>query len=54
MTGKAKIRLFVDAPLGQGQSLSFSRDQAHYLTGVMRQKLGARAAVFNGHDGDWL
>lgn len=53
MTGKAKIRLFVDAPLGQGQSLSFSRDQAHYLTGVMRQKRGARVAVFNGRDGEW-
>jgi 16S rRNA (uracil1498-N3)-methyltransferase len=54
MNVKAKIRLYVDAPLGQGQSLSLSRDQAHYLTGVMRQKPGAMVALFNGRDGEWL
>lgn len=53
MTVKAKIRLYVDAPLGKGQSLSLSRDQAHYLTGVMRQKAGAMIALFNGCDGEW-
>lgn len=53
MTVKAKIRLYVDNPLGKGQSLSLSKDQAHYLTGVMRQKAGAMIAVFNGHDGEW-
>ncbi len=50
---KAKIRLFVDEPLGKGQSLSLSKDQAHYLTGVMRQKVGAMIALFNGRDGEW-
>jgi 16S rRNA (uracil1498-N3)-methyltransferase len=53
MTVKAKIRLYVDAPLGKGQSLSLSRDQAHYITGVMRQKVGAIIALFNGRDGEW-
>jgi len=53
MTVKAKIRLFVDADLGVGQSLSLPRDQAHYITGVMRQKTGAMIAVFNGRDGEW-
>lgn len=53
MTVKAKIRLFVDAPLGKGQSLSLSKDQAHYITGVMRQKAGAIIALFNGRDGEW-
>ena len=53
MTVKAKIRLYVDAPLGKGQSLSLSRNQAHYLTGVMRQKAGAMVALFNGQDGEW-
>ncbi len=53
MTVKAKIRLYVDAPLGKGQSLSLSKDQAHYLTGVMRQKAGAMIALFNGRDGEW-
>ena len=31
-----------------------TRDQAHYLFGVMRQGVGAQVAVFNGHDGEWL
>lgn len=53
MTVKAKIRLYVDEPLGEGQSLSLSKDQAHYITGVMRQKAGAFIALFNGRDGEW-
>lgn len=28
--------------------------QAHYLFGVMREAVGARALVFNGRDGEWL
>jgi 16S rRNA (uracil1498-N3)-methyltransferase len=54
MTVKAKIRLYVDEPLGKEQSLSLSKDQAHYITGVMRQKVGAFIAVFNGREGEWL
>jgi len=50
---KAKIRLYVNEPLGKGQSLSLSKDQAHYITGVMRQKAGAMIALFNGRDGEW-
>ena len=53
MMDRAKIRLFVDAPLGQGQSVDLSRDQAHYLFGVMRLKPGARVALFNGQAGEW-
>ncbi len=53
MMDRAKIRLFVDAPLGQGQSVDLNRDQAHYLFGVMRLKPGARVALFNGHEGEW-
>ncbi|MEP2028545.1 MAG: 16S rRNA (uracil(1498)-N(3))-methyltransferase [Paracoccaceae bacterium] len=50
----AKIRLYVDHPLGQGQSVPLSREQAHYLFGVMRQPDGAQIMVFNGRDGEWL
>lgn len=53
MTVKAKIRLYVDEHLGEGQSLSLSKDQSHYLTGVMRQNVGAYIALFNGRDGEW-
>jgi 16S rRNA (uracil1498-N3)-methyltransferase len=53
MVGTAKIRLFVDAPLGAGQSVLLTKDQAHYLFGVMRQNTGAWIALFNGKDGEW-
>ncbi len=50
----AKIRLYVEQPLGQGQSVPLTREQAHYLFGVMRQSIGAQIALFNGRDGEWL
>jgi 16S rRNA (uracil1498-N3)-methyltransferase len=49
----AKIRLYVDHPLGPGQSVVLSRDQAHYLFGVMRLSVGAAVLLFNGSDGEW-
>lgn len=49
----AKIRLYVDHPLGAGQSVPLDRGQAHYLFGVMRQAVGASVALFNGRDGEW-
>ncbi len=49
----AKIRLYVDHPLGQGQSVPLSREQAHYLFGVMRLSAGAFVSLFNGRDGEW-
>jgi len=49
----AKIRLYVEHPLGQGQTIPLSRDQAHYLFGVMRQGVGDAVLLFNGRDGEW-
>ncbi|MCA1336307.1 16S rRNA (uracil(1498)-N(3))-methyltransferase [Pseudooceanicola marinus] len=49
----AKIRLCVEHPLGQGQTVPLDRDQAHYLFGVMRQGEGTMVALFNGRDGEW-
>lgn len=49
----AKIRLCVDHPLGAGQSVPLSREQAHYLFGVMRLGAGAGVLLFNGRDGEW-
>ena len=51
---KAKIRLCVTQDLGQGQTIPLSRDQAHYLFGVMRLKIGAHLLLFNGRDGEYL
>lgn len=49
----AKIRLYVEHPLGQGQSVPLDKAQAHYLFGVMRQPVGAQILLFNGKDGEW-
>ncbi len=50
----AKIRLFVDCPLGAGQGVALSEGQANYLFAVMRLPLGAGVLLFNGRDGEWL
>ncbi|MBI1220518.1 MAG: 16S rRNA (uracil(1498)-N(3))-methyltransferase [Rhodobacteraceae bacterium] len=49
----AKIRLFVEHPLGPGQSVPLNADQAHYLFGVMRLAPGDAVRLFNGRDGEW-
>ena len=50
----AKVRLYVDHPLGEGQSVPVDRDQAHYLFGVMRLGVGDFVSLFNGEAGDLL
>jgi len=51
---KAKVRLYVEHPLGAGQSVPLTREQAHYLFGVMRLGPGDPVALFNGRDGEWV
>ena len=50
----AKIRLYVDLPLGSGGVLEPSPAQCHYLLTVMRRRDGDAIALFNGRDGEWL
>jgi 16S rRNA (uracil1498-N3)-methyltransferase len=50
----AKIRLHVDQPLGPGQPVPLTREQAHYLFTVMRLAPGDPVLAFNGRDGEWL
>ena len=50
----AKIRLFVDHPLGEGQTVPLTAEAAHYLFSVMRLREAAELRVFNGHEGEWL
>lgn len=50
---KPKTRLCVDHPLGEGQQVPLTREQAHYLFGVMRLAIGDAVALFNGRDGEW-
>lgn len=49
----SKVRLYVDHPLGAGQTVPLDRDQAHYLFGVMRMGAGDGLSLFNGRDGEW-
>jgi len=46
-----QVRLYLDRELGEGQTISLSRDQAHYLFGVMRMGPGDRLEVFDGRTG---
>ncbi|MDE9451130.1 16S rRNA (uracil(1498)-N(3))-methyltransferase [Aliiroseovarius sp. Z3] len=50
---QAKVRLYVDHPLAEGQTVSLEREQAHYLFGVMRLGEGDLVALFNGRDGEF-
>ena len=51
---KTTPRLHLDAGLGPGQDVTLPREQAHYLTGVLRLGPGDPVSVFNGRDGEWL
>ena len=47
----SKVRLHIAGPLGAGQSVDLSRDQGHYLSGVMRLSEGDTLTVFDGANG---
>jgi len=49
----AKIRLFVEVPLGPGTEIALSREHANYLFAVMRLGPGDAVLLFNGRDGEW-
>ncbi len=51
---QAKVRLYVEHALGEGQTVPLTRDQAHYLFGVMRLGPEAELLLFNGRNGEWL
>jgi 16S rRNA (uracil1498-N3)-methyltransferase len=49
-----KVRLFVEAALGEDARVVPDDAQAHYLLHVMRAKAGDYISLFNGRDGEWL
>lgn len=49
----AKVRLYLEQSLGTGQSVSLTREQAHYLFGVMRLAAGDNILVFDGRNGEF-
>jgi 16S rRNA (uracil1498-N3)-methyltransferase len=46
-------RLFVEAPLGTGLTVTLDAAQIHYLASVLRMAAGDPVLVFNGADGEW-
>lgn len=51
---RVETRLFVDADLDRGATIGVDHARAHFLRSVLRLSRGARLAVFNGRDGEWL
>lgn len=51
---KTTPRLYLDSELRAGRDIALAREQAHYLTGVLRLGPGAAVSVFNARDGEWL
>lgn len=49
-----RTRLYVESPLGEGQSVGLDHERAHFLRHVLRLDKGDLVAVFNGRDGEWL
>jgi 16S rRNA (uracil1498-N3)-methyltransferase len=46
-------RLFVDAPLREGERIALERNQSNYLGNVLRLSAGETILVFNCRDGEW-
>src|SRR6478752_6435802 len=46
-------RLFVDVPLGAGETVPLEKNQSNYLGNVLRLAAGEQVLVFNGRDGEW-
>ncbi|MBV8923473.1 16S rRNA (uracil(1498)-N(3))-methyltransferase [Bradyrhizobium sp.] len=46
-------RLFIDALLAAGATVTLDRDQSNYLGNVLRLAAGDTVLVFNGRDGEW-
>jgi 16S rRNA (uracil1498-N3)-methyltransferase len=46
-------RLFIDAPLTAGATLTLDRNQSNYLGNVLRLAAGDTVLVFNGREGEW-
>jgi 16S rRNA (uracil1498-N3)-methyltransferase len=51
---EAKVRLYVEQPLGPGQAVALGPEAANYLFAVMRLGPGDGVRLFNGRDGEWI
>jgi len=53
-TMKTTPRLHLDAAFESQREIALEREQAHYLTNVLRLAPGDAVAIFNARDGEWL
>ena len=51
---KTTPRLNIEETLSAAREIVLTREQAHYLTGVLRLGAGDAVRAFNGRDGEWL
>jgi 16S rRNA (uracil1498-N3)-methyltransferase len=51
---KTTPRLHIEETLSAAREIVLTREQAHYLTGVLRLSAGDAVRAFNGRDGEWL
>ena len=51
---KTTPRVHIAENLSGAAEITLPREQAHYLTGVLRLSAGDAVRVFNGRDGEWL
>ncbi len=54
MTEGIATRLHVEEHLAEGVAVGLDHGRAHFLRSVLRLAKGARVALFNGRDGEWL
>lgn len=54
MQDKVETRLYVEDDLAEGASVGLDHARSHFLRSVLRLGTGARIALFNGRDGEWL
>jgi 16S rRNA (uracil1498-N3)-methyltransferase len=49
-----KIRIYTQNQLADNAVIELSKEQAHYLCNVMRQKEGDELLLFNAKEGEWV
>ncbi len=54
MAPRIETRLFVEEDLAENATVGLDHGRAHFLRSVLRLARGARLALFNGRDGEWL
>ncbi len=47
-------RLYVMDALAPADQITLDKPQSHYLSRVLRRKIGDQIRLFNGNDGEWL